>query len=103
MGLSDGSTQWERILGRGNYAWAYGGSQLRRIDLPTLVLGTANLLGSVNLLQVTDMSFSSGDLLRLDGVGSTGGPVVVSLDTVTGAITIETTDIPRFQDVVPLQ
>ncbi len=99
----DATTNWERILGAGNYAFVYGSSRLQRLDLRTSVLGSSNLLGQVGLVQVTDVSFSTEGMLRLDGTGSSGLPVIVLLDTSAGTLTVTEQDVPRFQSVTPLQ
>jgi hypothetical protein len=99
----DSSVTWERIIDGGAYAWAYGGSRLQRFDLATAKLDPTNYLGQTGLLQVTDMSISTGGKIRIDGTGSSGLPVIVSIDTQTGAIAITTQDLPRLQSVLPLK
>lgn len=99
----DSTIGWSRMIADGNYGYFYGGSQLRRFDRATATLGTANLLGSTGMLQVTDMSFSSANRIRLDGTAASGSPVVVAIDASSGAITVSDASLPRFQEVTPLQ
>lgn len=101
--LVDNSVDWERIAGTSGGAYVYGASQLKRLDFATATLGTANLLGSTTLLQVTDMSLTTDDNIRLDGTTSTGQPAIVLVNTVTGAVTITDEDVPEFQLVTPLE
>lgn len=99
----DASVDWERIAGAGNSAYVYGSSQLRRLDFATGVLDPTNHLGSTTLLQVTDMSLSTDDNIRLDGTTSTGIPAIVLVNTSSGEITVTQEDVPRFQNVTPLE
>ena len=99
----DSSVPWTRIIGRGAYAWVYGGSKLQRFDLAAKTLDATNYLGMTTFLQVTDMSFSSANRIRLDGTLANGQPGIVAIDIDTGAITVTTQDIPRLSQVTPLQ
>lgn len=99
----DASVDWELIAGQGNGAFVYGTSQLRRLDFGTRTLEAENLLGSTTLLQVTDMSITTDDRIRLDGTTSAGFPAIVLVNTSSGEVTVTEEDVPRFQSVVPLQ
>lgn len=99
----NGALDWDLIVGRGNYGYVYGDNELRRIDLAAAVLGTANLLGGTTLLNVTDMSLSSGPNIRIDGTTNTGIPSIVLINTSSGEITVTEEDVPRFLSVTPLE
>lgn len=99
----DGTAPWERLLGGAAYGWLYGGGELRRFDMFDGTLGATNYLSQTTMLQVTGMAYSTEDRLRLDGTGAAGGPVVVAIDTSSGAISVISEDIPRLGPIVPLE
>ena len=95
---------WEAIIGNDSYGWVYGGDELRRIELsPTIALQSTNLLASFGLLQISAMSFSTDDRIRIDGTSPMGDPVIVYLDTVTGEAVASAVELPRFYQVTYLE
>lgn len=101
-GSNTSALDWERIVGADEVAYVYGESDLRRFDMAAAVLGTANLLGSTSLLNITDMSLSTTPLIRIDGTTSAGLPSIVLINTSSGSITVTEEDVPRFVSVTPL-
>ena len=90
---SNGPWWWEHMVGTQNwavvsgYVYGTGEKDLRFIDLSTLTMSTANLLASVNLLQVEGMHFAGPTLLQIDGTGTNGLPATVFIDAATGEVT----------------
>lgn len=97
----DNSVEWERIKGNGSYIWIYGGDKLQRIAAGDGALDSTNFIVDLNLLQVTDMSFTALDSLRVDAKAGIGD-VILYIDS-DGTTSIETTELDRFEEVVYLQ
>lgn len=86
-------------IGANSDALLYGGGDLRRVDLTTLAVSTANLLSAVQMLEVTAMAFTTANRVRLDGTDSSGQPTIVLVDTITGAVTTTAADVPTFSTI----
>lgn len=99
ISIFDDSTAWERMLSDGN-CWTYGGNKLQRLDRASGDLDATNWLGTFGLLQVTDLLFTTDDRIRIDGVDTGGGPVVVYVDSSSGELTSTSTELPRMYQVL---
>ena len=95
----DGGGVWEVIIGHNDVGFALGGNDLRRIDLTSAVVGTSNYLSEINMLEITDVAFTTGERIRLEGTDGTGQPVTVLVDTVTGDVTVGSAGVPTFETI----
>lgn len=85
---------WQHMVGGESLAVVAGKlygppytDNLRFVDLTTLVVGTANYMAPLNLLQVSGMSFANPTVLEVEGTGTNGLETSVFIDAVTGDVT----------------
>jgi hypothetical protein len=100
----DASTTYARLVGSGDRGYIYSDAGLFDVDLHAGIVGTSDLLGMVQMLDVTDLTYTNDpNTLRLDGTGSGGGPVAVFVNTSNGDVEQVAQPLPGFGAVIPIQ
>jgi len=106
--LTSTSLYWFKVLGAGNYAWTYGGSDLndesngvslRRINLSTLTFESTNYLSQTGLVKIYDMGYAADGSIIVKGTLSDGFSGVAKIDSSGNVSSATSTQSETFLEV----
>lgn len=106
--LNSSSLYWFKILGAGNYAWTYGGTDLnnevngtslRRVNLSTLTFESTNYLSQTGLAKIYDLGYGVDGSLIVKGALSDGSLGFAKIDSNGNVSSISSSSLETFLEL----